>query len=239
LASREQEALLEVQELDTEIDRHRHRRAHLEERAAIRTIDERGSALATQLAAARGERDGVASRQAVLETDLSATEERAQAVSRRLYGGEVSASRELQAMAAEIESLKRRASELEDRILAVLDEREPLDSQVERIEGEMTALAKERSLQTQRLAAAEGGIDAETGVLERRRAEAASALPEGLLQLYERVRAKLGGVGAARLVGSQCTGCHLTLPAMEVDRIRHLPPDALVTCEECGRILVR
>jgi predicted nucleic acid-binding Zn-ribbon protein len=45
-------------------------------------------------------------------------------------------------------------------------------------------------------------------------------------------------VAVARLVGNHCDGCHLTLPAMELDRIRHLPEDELVTCEQCGRILV-
>jgi predicted nucleic acid-binding Zn-ribbon protein len=46
-------------------------------------------------------------------------------------------------------------------------------------------------------------------------------------------------VGAARVVGSSCGGCHLTLPATELDRIRRAEPDALVTCDQCGRILVR
>jgi predicted nucleic acid-binding Zn-ribbon protein len=36
-----------------------------------------------------------------------------------------------------------------------------------------------------------------------------------------------------------CQACHLALPATEVDRIRHLPPDTLVRCEHCGAILVR
>jgi predicted nucleic acid-binding Zn-ribbon protein len=31
----------------------------------------------------------------------------------------------------------------------------------------------------------------------------------------------------------------LSLPATEVDAIRHAAPDAIVTHEECGRILVR
>ena len=53
------------------------------------------------------------------------------------------------------------------------------------------------------------------------------------------LRAKLGGVGAARLVNGRCTGCHLTLPATELDRIRREPPDALIRCDQCGRVLVR
>ena len=43
----------------------------------------------------------------------------------------------------------------------------------------------------------------------------------------------------ARLVGTNCGGCHLTLSAVELDRIRHAPPDEMVFCGECGRLLVR
>ena len=42
---------------------------------------------------------------------VAAVERRITEVDRRLYSGEVSASRELQAMAAEIEALKRRRSD--------------------------------------------------------------------------------------------------------------------------------
>jgi predicted nucleic acid-binding Zn-ribbon protein len=43
----------------------------------------------------------------------------------------------------------------------------------------------------------------------------------------------------ARLVGNHCDGCHLTLPSMELDRIRHAPETEVFTCDQCGRILVR
>ncbi|MBV8462123.1 MAG: hypothetical protein JO368_02430, partial [Acidimicrobiales bacterium] len=37
----------------------------------------------------------------------------------------------------------------------------------------------------------------------------------------------------------RCDACHLTLPAVDLDRIRHLPPEEVATCPECDRILVR
>jgi uncharacterized protein len=52
------------------------------------------------------------------------------------------------------------------------------------------------------------------------------------------LRHDLGGIAVARLVGTNCGGCHLTLSAVELDRIRHEPGDAVVICEECGRLLV-
>jgi predicted nucleic acid-binding Zn-ribbon protein len=88
------------------------------------------------------------------------------------------------------------------------------------------------------IAEAEVSIDAELATQTAQRADDASRLPEPLLSEYESLRARLGGVGAARLTGDLCGGCHLSLPAVEVDRIRHLPPDTLVHCDECGRLLV-
>jgi predicted nucleic acid-binding Zn-ribbon protein len=53
------------------------------------------------------------------------------------------------------------------------------------------------------------------------------------------LRGRLGGIGAARLVGSRCDGCQLTLAAAEVERVKRADPGTVVHCEECGRILVR
>ncbi len=89
------------------------------------------------------------------------------------------------------------------------------------------------------MAQAEAAIDAELADLGRRRAELAELVPDDLRATYDRLRARLGGVAVARLVGNHCDGCHLTLSAVELDRIRHLPDTELVTCDHCGRILVR
>ena len=59
-----------------------------------------------------------------------------------------------------------------------------------------------------------------------------------LLAEYERLRARLGGIGAARLEHGTCMGCRMKLPATELDRIKHQSPDELVHCDQCGRILV-
>jgi hypothetical protein len=89
------------------------------------------------------------------------------------------------------------------------------------------------------VAAADTVLDAELATLRMSRGLAADRLPEDLASRYEVIRARSGGVGAARLVGNRCSGCHMELAAMEVERLRRLPPDELVTCEQCGRILVR
>ena len=56
--------------------------------------------------------------------------------------------------------------------------------------------------------------------------------------MYEQCREKANGVGAARLVGSTCQGCHLSIPATEVARVKKAPPGTVEHCDNCGTILV-
>ena len=232
------EALLTVQARDTEADRCRHRRATLPERSQLAAIDSELTALEGRLAAARAERDVVAERQRDLEQHLATVEHRAVEIKRRLYGGTVSATRDLQAMAAEVDSLTTRASDLESQVLETMEEREPLDGRVGEIEAGKASLLDARAGVEAQLASREGEIDAEIEALNRARAEAAADLPPDLGATYERLRQRLGGVGAARLVGGRCDGCHLTLPATELDQLRRQPRGTLTFCDHCGRILV-
>ncbi|MFM8383580.1 MAG: zinc ribbon domain-containing protein, partial [Actinomycetota bacterium] len=71
------------------------------------------------------------------------------------------------------------------------------------------------------------------------RAELAPKIDSELLALYEKVRASGDGIGAAKLVGNQCMGCHLTMNAAELTRVKALADDEVVRCEECRRILIR
>ena len=69
---------------------------------------------------------------------------------------------------------------------------------------------------------AEAEIDVELeAVLAERAAIAADARRRPRSTTYEQLRHDLGGIGVARLVGTNCGGCHLTLSAVELDRIRH------------------
>jgi predicted nucleic acid-binding Zn-ribbon protein len=81
-------------------------------------------------------------------------------------------------------------------------------------------------------------IDAELAAAVRKRAAEAEHLPSALSDRYEKLRARLRGTGAARLIGNHCDGCHLELSSVEVEKIRAMPPGEVATCEQCGRILV-
>lgn len=233
------ETLLAVQESDTAIDRLVHRRASLPERADLAAAQARVADVDRRSAEVQARRDEIEARQDRLEQEMGRTEARIVEVEKRLYSGSVSASRELQAMSDEVESLKARRSSLEDDVLAAMEEAEPVDAELAVLASEREGTVAEIDRLEAAIARAEVAIDAELAERRAQRAEEVVVVPGELLATYEKLRAKLGGVGAARLVGASCTGCHLTLPATELDRIKREPPDALMFCDQCGRILVR
>ncbi len=233
------ERLLLVQGHDTAIDRLRHQRARLPERAQLAELQERHAQLDARIASTQARLDAVEQRQAALESDVAAADRRIREIEKRMYSGEVSATRDLLAMTAEIEALKTRRSSLEDDALAAMEEAEPLAAEIADLESEREVVGSQTVEVRSAIADAEARLDDEVGAEAKSRNEAAEQVPADLLETYETLRSSLGGVGAARLVGTSCSGCHLTLPASEVARLKREPPDTLVLCDQCGRILVR
>jgi uncharacterized protein len=238
LSAADLDALLALQDLDTHIDQERHQKSHLPERAELSQLERLMGQKRQTRSEAAVQLGEVASRQDAAERELKATEDRVAQVNIRLYGGTVTASRDLQAMAADVEGLRKRASELEDRVLGLMEEREPFDSELAQLDAELAELEDRQREVSARLIEAEAELDADIAALSAQRPKTADAVPAQLLGTYERLRARLEGVAVARLMGGRCDGCHLTLPAVELDRIRHESAGTLEFCEQCGRILV-
>jgi predicted nucleic acid-binding Zn-ribbon protein len=136
-------------------------------------------------------------------------------------------------------ALSRRQRQLEDQELELMEQAEPLDAELVTFAADRVKLDDLAMSLMARIAEDEVTIDAELADVVAKRAEAVDGIPAELLSEYESLRGALGGIGVARLVGNRCDGCHLTLSAVDVDRIRHEPPDTIAHCTECSRILVR
>jgi uncharacterized protein len=232
------EVLIEVQRHDTTLDQLRHRLDTLPERAALAELAERRTRLDRTAGDVQAQVDELAGRQRKLEDHIAATAKRRHEIEQRMQSGAISASRDLQAMDHEVNQLSDRQSHLEEDELVLLEEQEPLDSLLGELRAELASLSVEADRLATAIAGAEAELEESISAEEDQRKELAVALPEELSRRYEVLRSRLGGVGAARLVGDRCDGCHLTLPSVEVERIRHLPPEEFATCTQCDRILV-
>jgi predicted nucleic acid-binding Zn-ribbon protein len=232
------ESLLALQERDLALDRLRHQRATLPERNQLAVVRDRLDGLAQTRAVQQAGRDEVAGNEQRLADEAQRLAAQAAAAEQRLYSGEVSSPRELQALQADVGQLRRHQGEVEDRQLSAMEQREPLDATLGTLDTDRDRLEAERAALQRDLDAREQELDEATAAERAARDEIAGSLDASLVSEYERRRERGNGVGAARLSGMTCQGCHLSIPATEVDRIRKQRDGALAFCDNCGCILV-
>ncbi len=232
------EALLLVQEHDTARDRLRHRRATLPERAELEARSANLRALDAQSREVRGRRDIVLADEKRLDDESRSIGARADEADAKLYSGTVSSPRELQAMQADVEMLRRQRSDLEDEELEVMEARELLDAQIDALDADTAVVRADIERLQGLIATAEAEIDEELAKEDTARDQQAAAVSEALLADYERRRAQNRGAGAARLVGTSCTACHLSIPSTEAENIRKAAGAVVAYCDNCGAILV-
>lgn len=233
--------LLEIQDIDRTCDRLHTSRRELPERseearakARIATIDEKHVAL--QARRADLEKDEHA-----LADQVAEVAAKAKGVEDTLYGGTVTAAKDLATLQDEIASIRVRQGALEEQEMELLE-------QIDGTEGEMAAnrdvrrgLEEELAEVDGRLRSAMGLIDAELADHDREKAGRSEKLPEPILVQYLRLRenGRLNGVAAAPFTEKGCGGCKMQLPRLEYTRMLGEPEDALLSCENCGRLLVR
>lgn len=234
-----QRRLLDLQARDTAIDRIRHRAAALRSDPEIAAAQERSSA-------AQAGRDQAQAELAAAEEALAAAEAAVEQVAGRIQRNQqrldagTGSAKDLTALQHEIGTLSVRRSDLEDAELAVMERVETAQAALD----QATATASEA---TDALGALTAVRDTHLGELsggfEREKAARAQVLTGiddvALVSLYEKLRGTHAGVGVAPLQGTRCGGCQLELNPKDLAAIRAASDDAVVRCEECGRILVR
>ncbi|MGZ4727311.1 MAG: zinc ribbon domain-containing protein [Acidimicrobiales bacterium] len=231
--------LLVLQEHDTTAEQLRHRRLTLPQRDQLVAHEQELASVEQQTVTVQGQRDEVARTQKRLEDEVASVEAKVADVHAKLYGGSVTSPRELQALQDDENALKRHQSAVEDKVIEQMELAVPLDEELERLRARAVELGAAITDTAASLTVAEAEIDVELEAVVAERASVAAGLDPAQIEKYEQLRHDLGGIGVARLVGTNCGGCHLTLSAVELDRIRHAPADELVFCGECGRLLVR
>ncbi|TFV89560.1 C4-type zinc ribbon domain-containing protein [Blastococcus sp. CT_GayMR16] len=234
----EQQKLLELAAEDVALTQLAHRGRTLPEVAAVEAAEEAERTFSADVIRAETEARDLGREVKRLESDVETVRARETKDQRLLDSGSVS-PKEMTNLQHELESLKRRQSDLEDQELELM----------ERAEVAETALAAARSglakAQADRERAAQLRDDALADIAdstkrhEAARAEVAAGISPPLLTLYDRIRTQTGSTGAAMLQARACQGCRLELYGNELSAVRNADPHEVVRCENCGRILVR
>lgn len=230
------DALLSLQRTETSIRRLEHRLDELPEQAALDESLERAGKVRAERDAKRVDLDRLAADVRKLEGELELLQQRRADEQQKMYAGEISNPRELQALRAEIGNLAERIEALEDDLLEVMESREELQGEIDELERTSEELATEEDQLTAARDEAAKGILAELAELEVARDEERDRVPDDLLERYEAKKEKHGGVAVGALDGGICTACRLELTPLEISELRDGPP--VGTCPQCQRLLV-
>jgi len=151
----------------------------------------------------------------------------------KLYGGKVTNPKELSSLQQDVESLKRRRKQFEDKALEIMEWRERETAAARASGDELSRLEKAWQDEQQRLKQEAASIKASLGSLEPRREELRMSLDTGIGKLYETLRAQKGNAVAGVQQGI-CQGCRISLSQSQLQQVR---TGVLVKCGNCGRVL--
>ncbi|MFW6187381.1 MAG: zinc ribbon domain-containing protein [Actinomycetota bacterium] len=236
----QQRALLELERVDARLRRIAARIAELRadpEVAAALQLRARAVAAAKELDA--GEQ-GIRERLAAAEEKVARVQASIEKDRRRLEQG--GSAKELMGLQHEIDTRTRQLTEAEEAELELMQELDDAAAHRTRV----TPRLREADADARRRVAArdeEGrALTAEREQLAAARAAAAQAVgAPSLVARYERIRTGRGAErpAAAPLRGTVCGSCGTGLSPTDAATFRGAAPDEVLTCPECGVILVR
>ncbi|HTN57408.1 MAG TPA: hypothetical protein VL043_03990 [Protaetiibacter sp.] len=235
-APEDQALLLELQDLDTRVQRLDNQLRNLPETAQLVELEREGLALRRTLAEQTGTLEDAQAELGRVESDVAVVEARMTRDRERLQG--TSSVKDVQALEQELAALARRRDELEEIQLVVM----------ERVEEHETSLAATRAALAEldsRVAATTAARDEGAASLQRERAATATdrqtiaaRVPTELLALYEKQRERYG-VGASHLRGGVSSASGVALNATDLGAVRAAAPDDVLLCPDSNAILVR
>ncbi|MEV5506867.1 CT398-like coiled coil hairpin domain-containing protein [Streptomyces orinoci] len=238
-APADQIRLLDLQALDTRLGQLAHKRRSLPEHAEITALEGDLAQHRDLLVAAQTEESDTAREQTKAEQDVDQVRQRAARDQQRLDSGAGMSPKDLENLQHEVASLAKRQGDLEEVVLEIMERREAAQERVTELTGRVEAVQAKVDAAVARRDEALAAIDAEIATTTKEREIVAGSVPADLLKLYDKLREKEGGVGAARLYQRRCEGCRLELNITELNEVRAAAADAVVRCENCRRILVR
>ena len=233
----QQRAVLELAHIDATLAKLDHQISTLPEIVELKELTISANGSRDLRIAAETELKDVQRELSRAEGDVEQIVSRIERDEKRLNSGQ-GAPKELEQLQHELGTLAQRRKELEEIELEIMLRIDDIKVRINALSGEEAAFQQKISDTQVRKENSLNALTKEHEISQSDRTRVITGISAELLAIYEKARADRG-VGAAALVGGKCTGCNLTINAVELNRIKSLPEDDVVRCEECRCILVR
>lgn len=176
------------------------------------------------------------SAQSDLEFEADEVRAKAGGVEAKLYGGEITDTRELSDLDADLKSLKSNLRAREDALLASLEQTEEGEAAAAQIQSNLSDIEVRWRDGQSHLLAEKADLEPEIARLRATREEQSGAVDRAALSLYDVLRERRDGSAVATVERGMCHGCRISLPRNIIQKARNA--GALVQCVSCERILV-
>ena len=158
-----------------------------------------------------------------------------QPLEEKLYGGTIKNPKELVGFQQDVDSLRGRQRELEDRLLEAMSLVEEAETGLTDAESWLSEVEARWQEEQESLLRQRDVLQGEIQELDGRRCRQETTIDAEVMRQYDALRAAHQGRAVAKVERGICQGCRITLPMHVVQRARR--SNHLVRCTSCERIL--
>ena len=222
--------LYQLQEVDLELESN--------EQALRQMVSQLGESQAivrvqTKLSMEQQQLDDLAHQQRSAEWEIDDLVNKLTAVEEQLYSGRIRNPKELTNLQHEVEMLKTKRDQMEDKALEIMGQVELASASAAATSSEFKKLEAEWQSQQQQLSADIEALKSKLSDLKRKRQLLSAEIDPQAIEVYDKLR-KQKGQAVAKVEQGICRGCRISLPFSELQQVRS---GNLVHCSSCGRIL--
>ncbi len=231
--------ILDIQGLDTKLDQIAHKLKNLPERIEADKLRAQYEALKYREVAAVTETADRELEVRKAENDVEQVRIRLEKDSELLQSGTISDSKQLTELQHEVDSLKRRQELLEDEEIAIMQQLEDSQKNVENVRADLAQVTQKLQKADEQVTVLVANLEAEQEEIFNERAAESKSIPDELLKVYEKARTENRGIGASTLETGKCNGCQIQFSNADLAKFRNSADGELIRCEECRAILVK
>jgi predicted nucleic acid-binding Zn-ribbon protein len=169
------------------------------------------------------------------EMDVDQWKERAKKY--RNQSGEVKTNEAYKALLHEIQNAEDEVAKAEDRLLERMVSGEEYDRQVKAAEAAVKEIEAAANKERQAIQAEYNATQKEMAAAEAVRGAAIAAVPEDLVDHYERIAKRHGGIALAEIRGEGCGQCGVHIRPHVIQQLQRDSNEGFFHCETCTRIL--
>ena len=169
------------------------------------------------------------------ELDVEQWKEKARKYRDQSY--EVKTNEAYRALQHEITNAEAEIAKAEDRLLERMVAGEEYERQVKAAQHSLQEIELQAKAERQNIEAAQAAAQKELDAYEAQRQRAVSAIPEDLLDHYERIAKRHNGVALAEVRDETCTLCRVRVRPHVFQELRRASSEEVFHCESCTRIL--